>query len=235
MIALIAYLGLIVRQLDIVGAYLNGSLPTKEVIYMIIPKGLHISRKLKKFCKLLQTIYWLKQSRRVWNKRFVGYLKKMGFFPTTAHASVLVNYEKRIIIGVYIDDVIYAAKELQLLDEFETQLKEEFEVKLLAEAKLILGMLVKRDIKRKTLHLSHTHYIRDLLSIYKIIEANRVGTPMIKGSTILLGKSEDAEFDVTDYQRLVRKLIHLSQTTRSDLAFVVSRLWQHMADLRLGH
>lgn len=153
----------------------------------------------------------------------------------TANASVLVNYEKRIIIGIYVDDNIYAAKELQLLDEFEAQLKEEFEVKLLGKARLILGMLVKRDMKRRTLHLSHMHYIRDLLSTYDMIGANPVGTPMIKGSTILHSKGEDAEFDVTDYQRLVGKLMHLSQTTQPDLAFVVSRLGQHMADLRLGH
>ena len=159
------------------------------------------------------SFFRLKQSGRVWNKRFVGYLKKMGFVPTTADASVLVNYEKIIIIGIYVDDVIYAAKEFQLLDKFEAQLKEKFQVKLLGKARLILGMLVKRDMKRKSLHLSHTHSIRDLLSTYDMIRANSVDTLMIKGSTILFGKSKDAEFDVTDYQCLVGKLMHLSQTT----------------------
>ena len=43
----------------------------------------------------------------------------MGFIPTTADASVLVNYEKKIIIGIYVDDIIYAVKKLQLLDKFE--------------------------------------------------------------------------------------------------------------------
>ena len=111
MIALIAYLDLIVRQLDIVGAYLNGSLLEEETIHMVMPKRLHIRGKLKKFCKFLQTIYGVKQSERVWNKRFVGYLKKMEFVPTTADTSVLVNYEKKIIIDIYVDDVIYATKE----------------------------------------------------------------------------------------------------------------------------
>ena len=32
-----------------------------------------------------------------------------------------------------------------------------------------------------------------------MIEANFIGTLIIKGSIILLGKSKDAKFDVTDY------------------------------------
>lgn len=43
----------------------------------------------------------------------------MGFIPTTIDTSVLVNYEKIIIICVYVDDVIYTVKELQLLDKFK--------------------------------------------------------------------------------------------------------------------
>ena len=68
-----------------------------------------------------------------------------------------------------------------------------------------------------------------------MIGANPIGIPMIKGSTILLGKSKNAEFDITDYQCLVGKLMHLSQTIRHNLAFVVSRLGQYMADPCLGH
>lgn len=83
----------------------------------------------------------------------------MGFVLITIIASVLVNYEKKIIIGIYVNDVIYATKKLQLLNEFEAQLKKEFEVKLLGKARLNLGILVKKDIKRKTLYLSNTYYI----------------------------------------------------------------------------
>lgn len=112
MIALIAYLGLIVWQLDIVKAYLNSSLPEKEIIYIVMSKKLHIKGKLKKFYKLFQTIYGLKQSWKILNKRFVRYLKKMKFVPTTANGSVLVNYKTKIIIDIYIDNVIYAIKKL---------------------------------------------------------------------------------------------------------------------------
>ena len=96
-------------------------------------------------------------------------------------------------------------------------------------------MIVKRNMKDKTLHLNYTYYIQDLLSIYNMIEANPVGPSMIKKSTILFSKDKNTEFDITDYQRLVRKLMYLSQTTRPNLAFIVSRLGQYIADLCLGH
>lgn len=125
--------------------------------------------------------------------------KDIKFIPITANINILVNYEKKIIIEVYINTVINTIKKSQLFDKFEAQFQEEFEVKLYNKTRLIFDMLVKRYIKRKTLYLSYTHYIRDLLSTYDIIEANLVITPIIKGSTILFGKSKDTKFDVTDY------------------------------------
>lgn len=83
----------------------------------------------------------------------------MGCVVTTADVSILVNYKKRIIIDIYVNNVIYATKKLQLFDKFEAQLKEKLEVKLLDEVRLILGMLIKRDMKCKTLDLNYMHYI----------------------------------------------------------------------------
>lgn len=131
----------------------------------------------------------------------MGHLKKLGFVTMTANASILINYEKSIMIRIYVDDVITATKKLQLLEELEVQLIEEFEVKFLEDVNLILGMVVKKDLTSGILHLNHAYYIRDFLDTYNITTANPVATPMIKGSSIPLGKGEDSEFDVTDYQR----------------------------------
>lgn len=102
---------------------------------------------------------------------------------------------------------------MQLLDKFKFQLKQNFEVKILGKARLILVILVKKNIKYKTLHLSDTYYIQVLLSTYDMIEATLISIPMVKRSTILLSKGKDAKFDITDYQRLIEKLMYLSQIT----------------------
>lgn len=60
-------------------------------------------------------------------------------------------------------------------------------------------MLVKKYIKRKTLYLSHTHYILNLLFTYNIIKANLIGILMVKKSIILLSRGENAKFNITNY------------------------------------
>lgn len=86
-------------------------------------------------------------------------MKKIILVSTTADTNILVNYEKKIIISVYVNEIIYAAKKLQLFHKFEVQLKEKFKVKLFGKTRLILGILVKKNIKCKTFYLSYTYYI----------------------------------------------------------------------------
>lgn len=68
-----------------------------------------------------------------------------------------------------------------------------------------------------------------------MIRANLVSTLMIKRSTIILGKDKNIEFDITNYQRLIEKLMYWSLTIRPDLEFNVSRLAKHIADLYLNY
>lgn len=142
---------------------------------------------------------------------------------------------KGIILGLYVDDLVYAARKRKTLEEFEEVLKAEFDLKFLGEASMILGIKIVRNRAERTIHLSQAHYVRDLLTEYRMTDANRVRTPMLKGSMILLANGSDAKTDITEYQRLTGKLMHLSQTTRMDLSFLTGRLSQHMADPRVGH
>jgi hypothetical protein len=63
------------RQADIKGAYLNGYL--KEKVYMDQPYG--FSDGTGKVCRLIKTLYGLKQSGREWNDELNKKLMKKGF------------------------------------------------------------------------------------------------------------------------------------------------------------
>lgn len=69
-----ANMGLKIRQMDAVTAFLNGKL--EETVYMEQPPGFKIDNG--KSCRLIKSIYGLKQSSRVWNETLNAVLIKFG-------------------------------------------------------------------------------------------------------------------------------------------------------------
>ena len=74
-LALVPSEKLIVQQMDVKGAYLNGIL--QEKVYMQQPEGFEDGTG--RVCELVKTIYGLKQSGREWNKEFDNKMKSFGF------------------------------------------------------------------------------------------------------------------------------------------------------------
>ena len=73
--------GLDMRLMDVVTAYLYGSIDTD--IYMKIPEGYKMNENLKHrslySIKLQRSLYGLKQSGRMWYNRLSEYLLKEGY------------------------------------------------------------------------------------------------------------------------------------------------------------
>ncbi len=64
-------LSLVIHQLDIVGAYLESLLDDNEFpIYMKLPLRMHQFCPVRErlLCKLLKSLYGLRQSGRLWNQ-----------------------------------------------------------------------------------------------------------------------------------------------------------------------
>ena len=82
-----------IEAMDIKTAYLYGEL--KEEIYMAQPEGFIKSGQEHKVCKLVKSIYGLKQARRVWYKTISNTLqKKLGFHQLHSDAGVHVLHQR---------------------------------------------------------------------------------------------------------------------------------------------
>ena len=78
-----------IEAMDVKTAYLYGEL--KEEIYMAQPEGFIKSGQEHKVCKLVKSIYGLKQARRVWYETISKTLqKKLGFQQLHSDAGVHV-------------------------------------------------------------------------------------------------------------------------------------------------
>lgn len=98
--------------MDVVSAYVQGELTDevyKEQPEMYIQRG-----EESKVCKL-KLLYGLKQSSRQWYNKFDGYITSNGGRRMAADPCVYLfgEGEKRVIVIVYVDDVILASKEIK--------------------------------------------------------------------------------------------------------------------------
>ena len=92
-------------------------------------------------CKILKSLYGLKEAGRFWNKTITKFFRKIGFIPTNADSYILTIKKERelIIVGVYIDDLILESRSIKALEWLKDQLMNEFNMKDLGEAKKVIG------------------------------------------------------------------------------------------------
>lgn len=84
--------GLLLKHLDVKTAYLNSEID--EEIYMYQPKGYEVPGKEKKVCRLIRSIYGLKQSARCWNLKITEILKNLGFTKGTTDECIFIKNMK---------------------------------------------------------------------------------------------------------------------------------------------
>lgn len=224
--------------MDVIGAYLESTLgQNNQPIYMRISQGCLAGRE-GLVCKILKSLYGLKQAGRLWNKTITKFFQKFGFIPTNADPCILtIKWEdKLIIVGIYVNDLLLGSKSQNALSWLKDQLIKEFNMKDLGEAKTIIGWKITQDLTAGTLKIDQKEYIRDLLESEGMTSCHPTVLPVKAGSSFFLDQVGDyQQADLAVYQRLIGKLMYLSCGTRPDIAFVVGQLSCHNSDPRVGH
>ena len=109
-------------------AFLNGEI--KEEIYISQPKGFKIKGKEDHILKLKKALYGLKQAPRAWYSKLNEVLIKKGF--VRSKNDYVVYYEKlmqeRVIIGVYVDDMLITWPNSCKIKKFRESMKHVFEM-----------------------------------------------------------------------------------------------------------
>lgn len=108
LVALSVELDLILYQLDIEMAYINGDL--EENVYMKQPEVFVKSEEEDLVSLLKKSIYGLKQSGRQWHKKLDSKLKTHGMNPLNSDKCFYVKrFNQNILfVLVYVDDLVVA-------------------------------------------------------------------------------------------------------------------------------
>ncbi|GJV84746.1 ribonuclease H-like domain-containing protein [Tanacetum coccineum] len=212
-------------QLDINNAFLYGDL--SEDVYMTLPPGFDTYKS--KVCKLNKSLYGLKQAPRKWNAKLTQALTEHGFVQSKFHYSLFTKNSDNvfIILLVYVDDIVVTGNNVNEIENFKQFLKSKFQIKDLEKLKYFLGIEVLNN--KYGICLSQRKYCLELLHEFGLLAAKHVDTPLAENATLNHTESDDDHLlvNVSNYQRLVGKLIYLTNT-RPDIPYDVHCLSQYM-------
>ena len=141
-----------IKAMDVKLAYLHGVL--EEEIYMEQLEGFIAQGEEDKVCRLVCSLYGLKQAGRVWNRTFAHTLKrKLGFNTIYSDAGVyiLCRHHKRgdsetdMILILYVNDLLFLGEDLSKIQDVKRQLGKLYQMKDLGPAPSYLGIQIPRD------------------------------------------------------------------------------------------
>ena len=135
--------------MDVKMAFLYREL--KEEIYKEQPEGFVVKGQEKKVCKLVKSIYGLKQARRVWYELKADTLRrKLGFEQIHSDAGVYIirrggGNQTEIILILSIDNLLLMGNNLSMINKIKKKLGEAYHVKDLGATQSYLGIRITRD------------------------------------------------------------------------------------------
>ncbi|GJW58043.1 retrovirus-related pol polyprotein from transposon TNT 1-94 [Tanacetum coccineum] len=189
-----AHKNMIIYQMDIKTAFLNGEL--KEEVYVSQPEGL-VDQDNPSHVFLISQQF-----------------SKGAVDPTlfTRHAGNDI-----LLVQIYVDDIIFASTNTAMCDEFANQMTNKFKMSMMGQMSFFLGLQISQS--PRGIFINQSKYASEIVKKYGLHSTDSVDTPMIENKKLdedLQGKPVDA----TLYRGMIGSLMYLT-SSRPDLNYVV--------------
>lgn len=210
--------------------FLHGFL--KDDIYMLPPPG-YTRAAPGQVCKLVKSLYGLKQASWEWNMEFCKQLLAHGFQQSHFDPYLFTRGSGShfICLLVYVDDVFLSSPSQHIIDEVRDFLHSTFTIKDLGAAKFFLGIEIACSSEGTV--LSQRKYVLDILTHTGMIGSRAASTPLPLG-LVLSNSIEDRLEDPEPYRKLVGQLVYLN-LTRPDITYATKQLSQFVSKPTKAH
>ncbi|CAI7804426.1 unnamed protein product [Closterium sp. NIES-53] len=167
------------HSLDFSTAFLQGSL--HEEIWLRRPPGF---TRLFPPCtqwSLRRPVYGLRQAPREWHDTLRTTLAALGFAPSTADPSLFLRTDTSLppfYILVYVDDLVFATADTAGLAHVKSELQKRHTCTDLGELRSYLGLQITRDRAQRTITLSQSHMVQQVLQRFDFTYSSPQATPL---------------------------------------------------------
>ena len=195
--------GMIIEQMDVVIAFLNGKL--KEDIFMSQPPDFVEKGEEELVCRLKRSLYGLKQSPRCWYDELRVYLTEIGFQQCTSEPCVFYRWQddKLTIVTVYVDDIIMVDV-IENMIEIKEKLTSRFKMKDMGSLSYCLGIGVRQSDGMIQIH--QRQYVASMLQRFGIQDAYPVHTLSDPSVNLVKDDGVSAKADKQLFQQIVGSL-----------------------------
>ena len=220
-----------IQQMDIKGAYLNGTL--REHVYMQQPEG--FADMTRQVCLLVKTLYGLKQAGRKWNIKLNTKLRRRGYarLHSDPCAYIWCIGDDFAIITVWVDDLLLFTMSTKLMNKMKSDMKAEWEVTDLGEPSKIVGIEIMTN--EDSIAISQSKYIESILKKEGLERCNPVAMPLDPGNPLKLNPEGNVGDQSNSFARLLGELQFIANATRPNIAYTVNRLASYTANPSLQH
>nr|GEV45398.1 zinc finger, CCHC-type [Tanacetum cinerariifolium] len=188
--------------------FLNGEL--EEEVYMNQPLGFIMPGNENKVCKLIKSLYRLKQAPKQWHQKFDEVVLSNGYLLNQADKCVYRKINgsgKGVTIYLYVDDMLIFGTDQVQVDLTKELLSLRFFMKDIREADVILGIGIR-----------HKSNVSTPLDTYEKVMPN-------KGPAV----------SQLEYSRVIGCLMYAMTCTMPDIAFVVGKLSRYTSNPGTQH
>ena len=227
--------GYIVNQMDVKAAYLNADIDTE--IFLDQPEGYaeYDEEGNKLVWKLKKSLYGLKQSGRNWNNLFHSLLIAEHFKKSISDPCVYNKNDGNsiIIVIVWVDDILLASNDSEMLNDFKKSLCNNFHMKDLGVLSWFLG--IKFDISDDVIKMNQSKCIEKVLCRFGMSDCKPKPIPCDPSISKLRQSDSNDLTNPKLYKEIVGSLIYIMTCTRPDICYAVSKLSQFMHNPSNAH
>ncbi|GAU45313.1 hypothetical protein TSUD_300420 [Trifolium subterraneum] len=223
-LALAAFEGWCVFQLDIKSAFLHGAL--MENVYVEQPLG-YQKGKGDQVYKLRKALYGLRQAPRAWYIKLESYFTAESFEKCSHEHTLFVRNDDQgniLIVSVYVDDLIYTGNNQQMIENFKKSMRDRFAMSDLGKMRYFLGIEVTQC--SQGILIQQQKYALEILKRFGMEECNKVCSPIVPGCRLVKDENGKAA-NTTEYKQMIGCLMYLL-ATRPDLTFSVCLAARYM-------
>jgi hypothetical protein len=212
-------------QADVKTAFLNADNPGRELVKL--PKEV-VEHEHQRVRVLLKALYGLQRAAKMWHQTFAAWAKSVGFDQSDHDQRLFMHSTKQQMSIVYVDDLLLAAENEQLLGEMCDILNGKFQSRVMGVPYYFLGMNIQYNQQEKLVLVTQQTYIGAIVQKYGFETLLPRSLPMVPGAVLECGDSgtmvlEGAEM-YPNFSSLVGALLYLAVCTRPDISFSVGIL-----------